>query len=104
MAVNVEALYTGLTFSWNAIPPESIRGGGLHYRYIFQDEATTTECTSVTFRNLRGCTVYEFQVQAVNNVGEGPMNNASAMTREVGKIPVFFLLISQKSKMLVSSL
>ena len=85
VSANVEALYTGLTFSWNAIPPESIRGAGLLYRYTFQGETATTESTSVTFRNLRACTMYEFQVQAVNSVGDGPVSHTTATTRMVGK-------------------
>ena len=88
VSANVEALYTGLTFSWNAIPPESIRGGGLHYRYIFQDETYTTESTSVTFRNLSACTRYEFQVQAANNAGEGPVIVAFVTTGMVGKTTI----------------
>ena len=82
----VETTYTGLTFSWNQIPCESIGGTGFYYRYRLNTEIGTTQSTSVTFENLRACTEYQFQVRAVNDVGQGQNSSRYATTRAIGKL------------------
>ena len=50
-------------------------------QYTFQTENGTTQRTSVSFGNLTACTEYNFNILAVNDVGQGPLSSTWIITR-----------------------
>lgn len=77
---------SSLSLSWNPLPCEEVNGRHLRFSYkiVGSTRSTSSLATKAKMIGLRPCTVYYFQLRAVNDVGPGPRSTTAARTLAQG--------------------